>query len=202
MRLSARDASGIRDATMRGVPFTAGHMHGGPGAALDLGRMDPATQTAYRAARDHITYTIRSYETPIAWQLDSGEWVAPDSTYSATTARHCATIRAALSPRTLYDTRDVRLRAVARARTVTIALNRGDAVIVRRDGTTEVFRILPATLIETVGRLRTVGHSARVDDMREALAAAASSDFDLMAFIHPHSGKRVVANLRGGARLR
>lgn len=50
----------------------------------------------YMETRDRIDYVVYSYATPIAWHLNTGEWVYPDVRYSASTQRHQSTVRHAL----------------------------------------------------------------------------------------------------------
>lgn len=52
------------------------------------GRLPRDWADEYRADMDHITYTVVSYSTPIAWVLDNGTVVIPDVKYSVTTSKH------------------------------------------------------------------------------------------------------------------
>lgn len=75
-------------------PFeTYGALHAVAGAmdgAWGPGRLPEPWRTQYvNGWRDNaITYTVISYQTPIAWVLDTGEVVIPDAKYSITTTRH------------------------------------------------------------------------------------------------------------------
>lgn len=52
------------------------------------GRLPRHWADEYQADMDHITYTVVSYSTPIAWVLDNGTVVIPDVKYSVTTSKH------------------------------------------------------------------------------------------------------------------
>ena len=41
----------------------------------------------------HVTYVIQSYDTPVAWHLDDGDWIIPPVHYSTTTTQHVDVIR-------------------------------------------------------------------------------------------------------------
>lgn len=69
-------------------------------APFDTGRMSPADAATLRQhVQDNggTAYVVRSYATPIAWHTTAHGWHVPDATYTATTARHIARIREAIS---------------------------------------------------------------------------------------------------------
>lgn len=46
-----------------------------------------------RYVASEATFTIYSYDTPIAWRGKDGYWVVPDVFYSPTTSRHQSAVR-------------------------------------------------------------------------------------------------------------
>jgi hypothetical protein len=96
-KISTRDAHHIAKLLANREAFeTFGALSGRPGTT-DTGRLPGDWARTYRARGHVISYTIRSYATPVAW-LDSetGEWIMPDESYSVTTTRHQSRIRYAL----------------------------------------------------------------------------------------------------------
>ena len=83
----------LRDILKSGQEFTASNLNG------EVGKCDSAEQlNAYWKAqyeRSEVTYTIRSYDTPIAWKT-AGEWIVVDQTFSSTTTKHQGKVRTAL----------------------------------------------------------------------------------------------------------
>ena len=67
-----------REALMDREPFdTYGALSAVSGYVLYTGQLPEPWATQYRNSRDHITYTVMSYQTPIAWVLDDGTVVIP-----------------------------------------------------------------------------------------------------------------------------
>jgi hypothetical protein len=104
-RLSTRDAEGIAKALASGEPFTThGALSGGPvriGSAGRLGMLPPEHRSLWRQAiilarNGHTFYAVWSYETPVAWCVDTGTWIVPGESYSVTTTRHQSRIRHAI----------------------------------------------------------------------------------------------------------
>jgi hypothetical protein len=88
--LRALAASDIVRFASNGQEFTAASMSGTPGRT-GTGLMSVELQNAYRDAE--VSYTVRSYATPIAWLTPAG-WVVPEDGYSATTkGRHLPIVR-------------------------------------------------------------------------------------------------------------
>lgn len=79
------------------LPFKASALSGGTDTD-SLGILPEPYREEYKAAEKlgQITYVVRSYATPIAWVLDSGEVVVPDVKYSATSSNHQTIARFAL----------------------------------------------------------------------------------------------------------
>lgn len=44
-----------------------------------------------------VTYIVYSYETPIAWRTQNGEWHTPNTKYSVTTSKHQGNVFTAIS---------------------------------------------------------------------------------------------------------
>lgn len=89
-----------REALARREPFhTYGAFRAVDGYSLPFGNWLPSCwQERYRADGDEITYTVLSYQTPIAWVLRSGEVVIPDVKYSRTTTGHQGLLYALRQP--------------------------------------------------------------------------------------------------------
>ena len=66
----------------------------GTAGRTDTGRMDPTDAENYKNA--DVTYTVRSYATPIAWHDRSKGWQVPKTKHSSTTSRHQSIVRNAL----------------------------------------------------------------------------------------------------------
>lgn len=65
----------------------------GDGGCVSLGQLpDEWAESAIGAS-----YTVYSYDTPIAWLDSEGVWQCPDVKYSVTTSAHQGKIRTALS---------------------------------------------------------------------------------------------------------
>ena len=83
-----------------GVAFrTSGQIRGVPGIAWYIeteGHLSDEDAADYKQDGEHITYTILSYDTPIAWVLDDGTYVLIEDQVTQTTARHQNTARLAL----------------------------------------------------------------------------------------------------------
>jgi hypothetical protein len=73
---------------------STGSMRGVEGVPGDLGRLPYEDRQAFNAQRDEIVYTVMSYATPIAWELEDGTVIIPDTSYSVTTSRHQGIVRA------------------------------------------------------------------------------------------------------------
>ena len=74
------------------VPFanSTGSLTGYVGHPGTVGQMPEPWREQYLVAigTRSVVYTVVSYSTPIAWLLDSGEWIIPDHRYSQTTSCH------------------------------------------------------------------------------------------------------------------
>ncbi len=78
----------FRDALQNETPFkTYGNLEGRSGSVYHLGRLPDEYADQYRARRDHITYTVMSYATPLAWKDDEYGWTMPNVRYSVTTSK-------------------------------------------------------------------------------------------------------------------
>ena len=96
--LSTRDSKAWAKMIAARMPFdTYGSAMGTNLARQHTGSMPEAWADVYKRDGEHITYTILSYDTPIAWVLDDGMWRVPDVYYSVTTARHIGTARYAIT---------------------------------------------------------------------------------------------------------
>jgi len=104
-RTTARHADRDLPTVVRnGEPFrSSGSFYGTPGT-IGTGYLPVRFAEEYRARLAHITYTIVSYATPIAWLDDEYGWIVPDVVYSVTTSRHQSGARFAIGPRGSYDT--------------------------------------------------------------------------------------------------
>ena len=75
-------------------PFEASALSGHEGSS-GTGRMIPEDAENYRKA--DVSYTVKSYDTPIAWHDSrTGEWAVPNTKHSSTTSRHQSIVRGAL----------------------------------------------------------------------------------------------------------
>lgn len=81
------------------VPFDASHLHGREGHASRGDLPDEWAETYYSSP---VVYTVLSYETPIAWVLESGEVVMPPVRYSITTTQHQSAAQCGLTGRVGY----------------------------------------------------------------------------------------------------
>lgn len=80
-----------REALANREPFnTYGALRAVEGAyTLPWGtRLPDEWRARYESEADDITYTVISYDTPIAWVLSNGQVIAPPVKYSITTSRH------------------------------------------------------------------------------------------------------------------
>lgn len=59
--------------------------------------MDNGARMTMHAAKPGINYVVWSYRTPIAYRLNSGEWIQPNATYSRTTIQHKGVTATAIS---------------------------------------------------------------------------------------------------------
>jgi len=66
-------------------------------AGIDTGRMPLPWAETFRDQEMEIKFIVWSYDTPIAWLLDTGEWVVPQHDYSPTTTKHLGTVRRAIA---------------------------------------------------------------------------------------------------------
>lgn len=73
---------------------TSGALRGSQGAArYNTGQLPEN----YRESAREATYTVYSYDTPIAWLTPDGVWIVPDVKYSVTTSAHQSKIATAIS---------------------------------------------------------------------------------------------------------
>ena len=95
--LSTRDGEEWAKMIAARMPFnTYGSVKGTNLARHCTGRLPEAWADVYKRDGEHITYTILSYDTPIAWVLDDGTYVLIEDRITPTTARHQETARLAL----------------------------------------------------------------------------------------------------------
>ena len=99
IRTTTRNANAIARAIRQGEDFTtSGALKGVANPSwVHTGRMSVTDGRVLYAVHHTvgIDYVVYSYGTPIAY-LAGGEWVTPDTKYSATTSKHQGTIRYAL----------------------------------------------------------------------------------------------------------
>ncbi len=78
----------FRDAMQNETPFkTYGNLEGRSGSVFHTAWLPEPFASEYRERRGHITYTVMSYATPIAWHDDERGWTMPDARYSVTTSK-------------------------------------------------------------------------------------------------------------------
>lgn len=77
----------------------------GTGYNAGTGKLPEPWATQYRDDSARITYTVMSYQTPIAWVLDDGTVVKPPVTYSITTSGHQSMLYALDTARLSFDQR-------------------------------------------------------------------------------------------------
>jgi hypothetical protein len=58
------------------------------GAAYFTGELNQWERARFEAARDKIVYTVKSYQTPIAWALEDGTVYHVAQRFSTTTSKH------------------------------------------------------------------------------------------------------------------
>ena len=90
-KISTRDAQAIARKIVDGEGFDT---HGSLSARtykVSTGRMPALHRDAYHGG-DKPVYTIRSYDTPIAWKRADGTWAVPEVKYSVTTGRQQNTV--------------------------------------------------------------------------------------------------------------
>jgi hypothetical protein len=75
-------------------PFVASALSGHEGSS-GTGRMVPTDAENYR--NSDVSYTVKSYDTPIAWHDRRTGWQVPKTKHSSTTSRHQSIVRGALS---------------------------------------------------------------------------------------------------------
>ncbi len=65
-------------------------MKGVDGASGTLGELPQQWREAYNLAakENNLRYTVKSYDTPIAWVLNDGTVIIPSVKYSVTTTNH------------------------------------------------------------------------------------------------------------------
>jgi hypothetical protein len=91
MRLHiANSSSEVQERLLDREEFIGSNFRGTRTAPWSTGRMPSPWEEQYKASYDlgSITYTVVSYNTPIAWVLDTGVVVIPDVKYSISTTRH------------------------------------------------------------------------------------------------------------------
>ncbi len=94
------DVGGPAGTLAKREPFDShGAMTAIPCAPAFTGRLPAEWASRYRDGNQSpgIVYTVRSYATPIAWALASGEITIPEVSYSITTTRHQNLCRAWLT---------------------------------------------------------------------------------------------------------
>lgn len=80
------------------VPFRASALTGTDAAPLGSGELpEPFASDYYGAGvSGSLRFVVLSYSTPIAWLLESGEWIVPNVRYGRTTTGHQSAVRVAL----------------------------------------------------------------------------------------------------------
>lgn len=84
--------SAIRDRR----PFNAGNLTAELGGYASYNRLPEIWKAHWGERIEHVTYTVYSYNTPIAWFDDELGWTYPDIHYSATTGGHQSLVRESL----------------------------------------------------------------------------------------------------------
>ncbi len=79
-----------------------GSFRGEQGKATSTGQLPAEWAALYHSSV--VTYTVFSYNTPIAWAVGYAAWVVPPVSYSATTSGHQGKLKAALA----YNNRNYR----------------------------------------------------------------------------------------------
>lgn len=88
--------SGLVDAIRERRDFdTHGAMWGVTAAPGGTGYLPAEYAASLKGLRHRVTYTVYSYDTPIAWYVQDAGWVVPDVRYSVTTGRHQSAVRMA-----------------------------------------------------------------------------------------------------------
>lgn len=77
-------------------PFTSHGSLSGVKGKTSTGYLPGAIADAYHQRGQHITYTVLSYATPIAWHDDERGWIIPEVRYSVTTSKQQNKIRRAI----------------------------------------------------------------------------------------------------------
>lgn len=91
MRLHlANSSSEVQERLLDREEFIGSNFRGTRALPTWTGRLPSPYAEQYNASRDlgSITYVVLSYNTPIAWVLDTGVVVIPDVKYSISTTRH------------------------------------------------------------------------------------------------------------------
>lgn|SRR5262245_17262801 len=78
-------------------PFTTSGNLSGVTGATGTGRMPEPFASLYRERAAHVTYTVLSYATPVAWHDDEQGWIVPPVTYSVTTSKAMSRIAPAIA---------------------------------------------------------------------------------------------------------
>ena len=93
-RVAQRNVAGYIEA---GLPFVASALRGTVGAPDWCGRLDGDDLTLWRETGDGATFTVWSYDTPIAWRMADGSWVMVSGRFSVTTSKHQGVVRRVVS---------------------------------------------------------------------------------------------------------
>ena len=94
------DYAGLRFCIDHDQDFiTNGRIRGyqGQTAPNGEGKLDAPWWDRHRINLNKIVYTVKSYDTPIAWKYQDGTWCVVDQKFSQTTSRHQGTVRRALA---------------------------------------------------------------------------------------------------------
>lgn len=116
IRRSRAGAPHAADMIRNRRPFHA-HALTGSTCTDSLGSLPEPIRADFLAAEraGRVLYVVRSYDTPIAWHLDGGEWVLPFVQYSPTTTKHQTATRSALLGERVTEYPAKRIRAGVRS---------------------------------------------------------------------------------------
>jgi hypothetical protein len=100
-RLNLRSSTAARNLASHligaGKPFSnsTGNLRGFPGRPSTFGWLSQENRAKF--PDKGVTYTIMSYDTPLAWRLEDGSWVMPKASYSPTTGKQQSIVRGLLA---------------------------------------------------------------------------------------------------------
>lgn len=101
-KIPLREASAAFDQRR---PFDCnGTLRGDSGRPISYGWLPRVWVNYIQQFSYMITYTVRSYQTPIAWAMRDGRVIVPPVSYSQTTGRHQRMLGLRQSPPIVVDT--------------------------------------------------------------------------------------------------